>query len=171
LYKEVQAANPDDLVNGLQTVLRGYEKEKRWPSDEDFRKKIITKSLYTSKNSDRIKLVLESLNSTLSKETVDPGNLTIEHIMPQTLTPEWEQMLGNNSSQVKKELLHTLGNLTLTGYNREMANKPFDYKKGWYRDSNVSLNKYFEEIVAWNADEIKARADKLADIAIKLWPR
>jgi hypothetical protein len=91
--------------------------------------------------------------------------------MPQTLTPEWEQMLGNNSSQVKKELLHTLGNLTLTGYNREMANKPFDYKKGWYRDSNVSLNKYFEEIVAWNADEIKARADKLADIAIKLWPR
>jgi uncharacterized protein with ParB-like and HNH nuclease domain len=171
LYKDVQAANSDDLVKGLQTVLCGYEKEKIWPSDEDFRKKIITKSLYSSKNSDRIKLILESLNFTLSKEKVDPDNLTIEHIMPQTLTPEWEKMLGNNCSQVKKELLHTLGNLTLTGYNSELGNKPFDVKKIYYRSSNVSLNKYFEDIVAWNADEIKARADKLADIAIKVWPR
>jgi uncharacterized protein with ParB-like and HNH nuclease domain len=171
LYKEVQAANPDDLVNGLRTVLRGYEKEKIWPSDEDFRKKIITKSLYSSNNSDRVKLILESLNFTLSKEKVDSENLTIEHIMPQKLIPEWEKMLGNNYSQVKKELLHTLGNLTLTAYNRELSNSSFNIKKSWYRSSNVSLNKYFEDIVDWNADAIKSRADKLADIAIKVWPR
>lgn len=171
LYREVKVANPNDLVNGLRTVLIGYEKAKIWPSDEDFRQKIVSKSVYSSTNINRVKFILASLADSLSKEKVDPQNLTIEHIMPQKLNSQWKAMLEQNSGQVHKELLHTLGNLTLTAYNGELGNKPFDEKKSIYLQSNVSLNKYFTNITHWNTEEIKRRADKLADIAIQVWPR
>ncbi|MFM6395310.1 MAG: DUF262 domain-containing protein [Planktothrix sp.] len=171
LYREVKTANPNDLVDGLRTVLIGYEKTKIWPSDEEFREKFVTKPVYSSTNINRVKFILASLADSLSKEKVDPQNLTIEHIMPQKLNPQWKAMLEQNYSQVHKELLHSLGNLTLTAYNGELGNKPFDEKKSIYLQSNVSLNKYFQNITHWNADEIKQRADKLADIAIQVWPR
>ncbi|HEY9297824.1 MAG TPA: HNH endonuclease family protein [Phormidium sp.] len=172
LYGEVKEANPDDLVEGLRKVLGGYEKTKIWPSDEEFRKGILNTPVYTSKGSnDRVKLMLESLTDLLSKEQVNKQNLSIEHIMPQTLNSQWKSMLGTNYADVHKQFLHTLGNLTLTGYNTEIGNKPFDEKKSIYLQSNVSLNKYFQDITSWNAQAIKERAQKLADIAIQVWPR
>lgn len=172
LYDEVKKANRNDLVEGLRKVLGGYEKTKIWPSDEEFRKGILNTPVYASKGSnDRVKLILESLTDSLSKEQVNKQNLSIEHIMPQTLNSHWKSMLGANSAEVHKQFLHTLGNLTLTGYNTEIGNKPFDEKKSIYLESNVSLNKYFQEITIWNAQAIKERAQKLADIAIKVWPR
>ena len=172
LYGEVKKANPDDLVEGLRKVLGGYEKTKIWPSDEEFRKGILNTPVYAPRGSnDRVKLVLESLTDLLSKEQVNKQNLTIEHIMPQTLNSQWKSMLGANSADVYKQFLHTLGNLTLTGYNTEIGNKPFEEKKSIYLQSNVSLNKYFQDITSWNAQTIKERAQKLADIAIQVWPR
>jgi uncharacterized protein with ParB-like and HNH nuclease domain len=172
LYGEVKKANPDDLVEGLRKVLGGYEKTKIWPSDEEFRKGILNTPVYAPRGSnDRVKLVLESLTDLLSKEQVNKQNLTIEHIMPQTLNSQWKSMLGANSADVYKQFLHTLGNLTLTGYNTEIGNKPFEEKKSIYLQSNVSLNKYFQDITSWNAQAIKERAQKLADIAIQVWPR
>ncbi|MEG4491493.1 HNH endonuclease family protein [Microcoleus sp. D3_18_C4] len=173
LYREVKAANPDDLVEGLRKVLGRYEKTKIWPSDEEFRKGILNTPVYAPRGSnDRVKLILESLTDSLSKEQVNKQNLTIEHIMPQNLkNSQWPSMLGANSAEVHKQFLHTLGNLTLTGYNTEIGNKPFDEKKSIYLESNVSLNKYFQEITIWNAQAIKERAQKLADIAIQVWPR
>ncbi len=172
LYGEVTAANPDDLVEGLRKVLGGYEKTKIWPSDEVFREGILNTPVYAlSGSNDRVKLILESLTDSLSKEQVNKQNLSVEHIMPQKLNSQWKSMLGANSADVHKKFLHTLGNLTLTGYNIEMGNKPFDEKKSIYLESNVSLNKYFQDITIWNAQAIKERAQKLADIAIQVWPR
>lgn len=172
LYVEVKAANPDDLVEGLREVLSGYDKTKIWPSDEVFRTGILNTPVYApSGSNDRVKLILESLTDSLSKEQVNKENLSIEHIMPQKLNSLWKSMLGANSADVHKQFLHTLGNLTLTGYNAEIGNKPFDEKKSIYLHSNVSLNKYFQDITSWNAQAIKQRAQKLADIAIKVWPR
>jgi uncharacterized protein with ParB-like and HNH nuclease domain len=172
LYREVTADNPDDLVEELRKVLGGYEKNKRWPSDEEFRQGILNTHVYApSGSNDRVKLILESLADSLSKEQVIKEKLTIEHIMPQTLNSQWKSMLGANSADVHKQFLHTLGNLTLTAYNTEIGNKPFDEKKSIYLDSNVSLNKYFQDITIWNAQAIKERAQKLADIAIQVWPR
>jgi hypothetical protein len=172
LYGEVKEANPDDLVEGLRKVLGGYEKTKIWPSDEEFRKGILNTPVYASKGSnDRVKLILESLTDFLSKEQVNKQNLSIEHIMPQKLNSHWKSMLGANSADVPNKFVHTLGNLTLTAYNPEIGNKPFDEKKSFYLQSNVSLNKYFQDITSWNAQTIKERAQKLADIAIQVWPR
>ncbi len=91
--------------------------------------------------------------------------------MPQTLTSEWKKTLGANYNSIKKKWLHTLGNLTLTGYNSELSNKRFDEKKKIYQESNVYLNKYFQKINDWNEESIKQRAEMLANTAIKLWPR
>jgi len=172
LYREVTKDNPDDLAEKLRQVLGGYEKTQIWPSDEEFRKGILNTPVYASKGSnDRVKLILESLADSLSKEQVNKQNLSIEHIMPQKLNSQWKSMLGASSADVHKQFLHTLGNLTLTGYNPEIGNKPFDEKKYIYLQSNVSLNKYFQDITSWNAQAIKERAQKLADIAIQVWPR
>ncbi len=90
--------------------------------------------------------------------------------MPQKLTKEWQKMLGAYSN-VHKKWLHTLGNLTLTGYNPELSNKPFEEKLPHLRSSNVTLNQYFRKIDTWNEEAIKSRAKYLANIAIKVWPR
>ena len=173
LYQEVKEKNPDDLVNGLREVLKSYDKAKVWPDDEAFRQGIITESVYTKSLSDRTKLILESLEASLTKEKVEPDNLTIEHIMPQTLTAQWKTMLGANYSTLHKKWQHTLGNLTLTGYNPELSNKTFAEKLSRLKDSNVTLNHYFRkvELDVWSEEEIKSRAEYLADIAIKVWPR
>jgi len=171
LYSEVQKKNPDDLLDGLHIVLMSYEGSKVWPTDDIFRQGLMTQAVYSNGSIDRVKLILESLEESLSKERVDPQNLTVEHIMPQKLTKEWQKMLEANYSNVHKKWLHTLGNLTLTGYNPELSNKPFKEKLIHLRSSNVTLNQYFRNVDVWNEEAFKSRAEYLADIAIKVWPR
>lgn len=171
LYTQVKDKNPDNLISGVRTVLISFEGNQVWPDDDAFRQGIIKQTVYSSSSSNRGKLILESLEESLSKERVDPQNLTIEHIMPQRLTKEWQKMLGENYSNVQKKWLHTLGNLTLTGYNSELSNKPFEEKLSHLRSSNVTLNQYFRNLDVWNEEAFQSRAEYLADIAIKVWPR
>ena len=172
LYNEVKQNQPDNLVKGLHHVLSSYSANKSWPKDNVFRKGIIEKSIYKKNDAPRVKFVLESLEKSLNKkEEVNTGNLTVEHIMPQTLTSEWKSSLGKDYQTIKSRWLNTLSNLTLTGYNSELSNKTFNTKKKIYQESNVSLNKYFQNVDVWNEDSIKKRAEKLADIAVKIWQR
>lgn len=174
LYNQVKDKNPDDLVSGLREVLISFEGNQIWPDDNEFRQVIIKESVYNSRSStanERVKLLLESIEASLSKERVNPENLTIEHIMPQKLSKEWQKMLGANYSNVHKKWLHTLGNLTLTGYNPEQSNKPFEEKLSYLRSSNVTLNQYFRDVEVWNEEAIQSRAEHLADLAVKVWPR
>ncbi|MGL6341152.1 MAG: HNH endonuclease family protein [Waterburya sp.] len=172
LYKEVKEENSDNLVEGLCRVLSNYDKTKIWPKNDDFRESIITKAVYKKNDTARVKLILESLEqSSNKKEQIKTGDLTIDHIMPQTLTSEWKKILGSDHNNIKKKWLHTFGNLTLTGYNSELSNKTFNEKKKLYQESNVYLNKYFQKIDNWNEESIKQRAEALANMAIKLWPR
>ncbi|MGB3403542.1 MAG: HNH endonuclease family protein [Microcoleaceae cyanobacterium] len=174
LYSLVKKENKSSTLDGLHTLLSSYEGTKVWPDDEIFRQGIINKIVYKSRSSTtlkQLKLVLESLEETLSKEKVDPTNLTIEHIMPQKLTKEWKDSLGKGSSTLHKKWLHTLGNLTLTGYNSELSNKSFELKLIELKQSNISLNKYFQNIEIWNEESIQKRAEYLAEIAIQVGPR
>lgn len=172
LYNEIKENNPGNLVKGLHTVLTKYTGNKAFPQDYAFRKGIIEKAIYKKSDVARVKFILERLEKSLNiKEEVNTENLTVEHIMPQTLTSEWKTILGSNHNNIKKKWLHTLSNLTLTGYNSELSNKRFDTKKKIYQESNLSLNKYFQKINIWNEDSIAKRAEQLADIAIKIWSR
>ena len=83
--------------------------------------------------------------------------------MPQELTSEWEVELGDQAQEVHQRLLHTIGNLTLTAYNRELSNKPFDEKKKILAKSNFALNESLTTYGTWDADSIGSRANALAD--------
>lgn len=171
LYSQVLQENSNDLVSGLRNVMLSFNGNKVWPEDDLFRQGIVSKNVYSNSSIDRAKLLLERIEETLSKERVDTHTLTIEHIMPQTLTDNWCLMLGENHNNIHKRWLNTLANLTLTGYNPELSNKPFHEKLKYLRDSNVTANHYFRSIEAWNEQALQKRAEDLANIAVKVWPR
>jgi hypothetical protein len=91
--------------------------------------------------------------------------------MPQTLTPEWFEMLGIDASEVHAEWLHTVGNLTLTGYNPELSNRPYQEKRRLFALSHFELNRHFGDYERWGAAEVQLRAQSMFTIAIQLWPR
>lgn len=119
----------------------------------------------------RTKLLLESLEQSFQHhEQVPFDNLTIEHVMPQSLTSWWRTHLGTDHDLTHDLLLHTLGNLTLTGYNPQLSNADFDEKKRIYAESHVSLNEYFAGVPTWKHADIVARSHHLADVALTIWP-
>jgi predicted transport protein len=102
------------------------------------------------------------------------NDYTIEHIMPQNenLSTEWRQALGVDWERVQKTWLHTLGNLTLTGYNSEYSDRPFVEKRdmnGGFKESPLLLNKELGAVEAWNEEAIIRRAEQLATRAVQVW--
>lgn len=161
-----QAREFDSLVEGVKETLR----TRNYPRDIEFRERFISSRLYTSGDRAKTKLILERLESSFgSKETVPYGNLSVEHVMPQTLTDWWKQHLGDGFEATHELMLHTIGNLTLTGYNSELSNDDFPDKRRRFKDSHLSLNKWFVDQQEWNEKTIRARAEALAERAISIW--
>jgi uncharacterized protein with ParB-like and HNH nuclease domain len=164
-----------DFASALREQLRRLpttSKSYFWPDDDEFRRSIVENTVKIDRS--RVKLLLGSLAEPLTKFQVKTDDLTLEHIMPQTLTDEWRTLLGANAEEVHKRWLNTLGNLTLTpsSYNSEMSNNSFSDKLSYLRTSALTLdNQYFKNVETWNVDEIQRRGKYLADIAVKVWPR
>ena len=110
------------------------------------------------------------VNQTKEEFTIKSSNLTVEHIMPQKLSPAWEKDLGKEHVSTHEKWLHTLANLTLTADNSSLSNKMFSEKKKLYQESKLNLNVYFDNLNIWNVDTLEERANKLADLAVKIWP-
>ena len=110
------------------------------------------------------------------KEKVNLSTLSIEHVSPQTTSnnaagKSWKAVLGENWAEIHEKYIHTLGNLTLTGYNPDLSNSSFDAKKKLLQQSHVELNTYFADIDVWNAEAILVRSRKLVEQVIRMWPR
>lgn len=168
LAYQVDATRPLESVRVAMARLRGSY---RFPADAEFKKALEEREIYGM----RICFdVLERLENHGSKEVTDTSRYTIEHIMPQNgdLSPEWRQMLGAEWIDVQRVWLHRLGNLTLTGYNSEYQDKPFEVKKttkGGFAESSVRLNKYVREQAEWTAREMDERGKALAARALSVW--
>lgn len=111
------------------------------------------------------KLLLTSIENQ-GKEHLYTGNLTIEHIMPQNqnMSTVWQRMLGEDWQMVKDKYLHTIGNLTLTGYNSELGDKPFAEKKEKLAEVHTKIVNLYEDVKnceVWNSETIERRADRL----------
>ncbi|MDU9719820.1 DUF262 and DUF1524 domain-containing protein [Helicobacter pylori] len=148
----------------------GYLKEKqRFPNNDEFKKLFITIDFY---HFQKREYFLERLENFERKERVYTHEYTTEHIMPQTLTEEWERDLGENFQAIHDKYLHTIGNLTKTGYNQEYGNKSFqekrDMEKG-FKQSPLRLNQGLRDLESFGEKEIEERANDLADWALKIW--
>jgi hypothetical protein len=128
-------------------------------------------SLYsTADKNARLRLILERLELSFdNKERGDLAGAQIEHVMPQTLTPEWRQEIGDEAESQWARLVHTLGNLTLTKYNAELSNNSYDQKRKAFLASHFELNRYFAHVSRWSPNAIRERGQQLAKGALKIW--
>ena len=145
----------------------------RWPADEEFRREFVRFQLYVPSRLKRTMLVLKSLDASFGdKETPEfTDGITIEHIMPQSLSDGWKTRLGINAKETHDQWLHTVGNLTLTGYNSDLGNKSFPYKKKKLRNSKFALSSAIQEFDEWNERAITTRGNELAKRALEIWER
>ncbi|MEU7750427.1 DUF262 domain-containing protein [Micromonospora sp. NPDC049171] len=150
---------------------------KHWATDASLRALVRTIPFYLNGRASQRSLVLRWLEESYdNKEPVALEKLTIEHVLPQTLSGEWAQMLAadldthETSDEAHEALVHTLGNLTLTGYNSELSNKPFAAKRIALAKSGVRLSREIADQQRWGGSEILARADALAERIITIWP-
>ncbi|OGU35003.1 MAG: hypothetical protein A3K13_05185 [Gemmatimonadetes bacterium RIFCSPLOWO2_12_FULL_68_9] len=149
---------------------------KYWPSDQALRQAFRTQPFYFQGRQEQKMLVFKRLEASYeSKEPVnwDESQLSIEHVLPQTLSDEWRAALsasGEDPDVVHDELLHTLGNLTITAHNPQLSNKPYERKQEILQGSHLELNRAISPAGRWGREEILARADELATRAIGLWP-
>ena len=148
---------------------------RRFPKDEEFKHHMSNRNLY---NFSRRSYWLRRLeNHHRTKEFVLPSEYTIEHIMPQNknLSQEWRVELGPEWRKIQEKYLHTLGNLTLTGYNPEYGDLTFKEKRDMenfgFRKSPLWLNEGLGDTNKWNEDAILKRAERLAERAVNVWAR
>ncbi|MCK0499853.1 DUF262 and DUF1524 domain-containing protein [Helicobacter pylori] len=165
----------DEYFKSLKAHFGSLTEKQRFPNNDEFKDLFITIDFYHFKKN---RYFFERLENFDTKEPVNTKGLTVEHIMPQTLTEdtelteEWERDLGENFKEIHDKYLHTIGNLTLTGYNSTYSNKSFqekrDMEKG-FKDSPLRLNQGLRDLESFGEEEVKKRANDLADLALKIW--
>lgn len=98
---------------------------------------------------------------------------SIEHIMPQKLSSDWKNELGNNYQRIHENYVNSLGNLTITGYNSKYSNRSFQDKqnmeKGFKESHFVNLNKLPARSDKWGEAEIIERTNQLITSALEIW--
>ena len=163
----------DRYLDSLKECLLQFKGYRRFPDDDEFARELAVRDLY---NFPRRSYWLRRLENDDHKERVFIDEYTIEHIMPQSenLPLAWQDELGPNWQRIHSTKLHSIGNLTLTGYNSEYSNKPFSEKrdmKGGFKESPLRLNKGLGIVERWDENAIDSRAERLATDAVRIWGR
>lgn len=166
------------FIDALKYSVLSKTGKSRFPTDHDFAEKFIAYELYNAKPNTR-KYFFERLENYNNRERIavedqiDNGELTIEHVMPQTLTKEWKESLGEKWELIHSKFIDTIGNLTLTAYNSDYSNLMFAKKKTLadkgFDYSKLSLNAYIKTCGTWSETQITERAAKLYSWAEKIW--
>lgn len=166
------SVNKEKYLESIQAQFLLLPSYRRFPGDAEFEREIQRRDLYHMRSKS---YWLRRLENHGRKEPFQIESLTIEHVLPQNenLSPAWRTMLGAEWQRVQSTYLHTLGNLTLTGYNPELSDRPFLEKRdmeGGFKDSPIRMNQELGKLEAWNEEAIQARAAKLAAKAVQVWP-
>ncbi|SEA43145.1 Uncharacterized conserved protein, contains ParB-like and HNH nuclease domains [Bowdeniella nasicola] len=178
-YRELTRlkGDSDSFVDVLAYLLRRRTRTGTFPADAAFTEALRTRDFYKTKREWRNYLFecLENLNSRDSRDIVkrlEDGELSVEHIMPQTLTDSWRRDLGAEADVIHENWLHRLGNLTVTGYNSKYSNVSFKKKQSienGFLDSPYRLNRELKTAEVWDLDAMEARTDRLVNDALKYW--
>ncbi len=172
ILRKMPEDNANNYIKSLNATLLGLPFHRRCPKDDEFKEALLKKDIYTAQSGRICKYMLRKLENYGHKEPINVDDYTIEHVMPQTLTSAWRKELGEDFGEIHEKYLHTIGNLTLTGYNPEYSNRSFkekrDMEKG-FRQSHLYLNESLARVDQWNEDTIRARSAELAEKACEIW--
>ena len=173
LYNKVfsQKRNKELYYDSIVSFMFQMTYKDAIPSDDNFRYALIHNNLYQKHA--LCNFILDKLENQ-GKEKILTDSLSVEHIMPQNknLSTAWQEMLGDNWFEDRDKWLHTLGNLTLTGYNSELGDKPFDEKKALIEEKKTKVVFLYQDVQdkkEWNASTIESRANRLAESALQLF--
>ncbi len=156
------------------------------PAFNGFRRNIETinalkeKDVYNIKPKNRTYLLERLENFQNNERVIIEGNsdITIEHIFPQNPDPKWKLELETDEYNfIKENYLNTMGNLTLSGNNGKLSNKPFiekremnvDGREQGYKFSRLWLNRDLKEKSKWHKEEIQKPTEIIADRFLRVW--
>lgn len=179
LYRNSGRLSTDNYAHDVENTLCALKSNYRFPDDDEFRREIEFKNLYQTRTCNYLLRKLENFGTT-EKIVLPNLKITVEHILPQNenLSDEWRTMLGDDWQHVQNRWLHTLGNLTLSGYNSSLSDRPFTEKRDLEMDGQkvglgsgrFQLNQSVKDRLVWDEDAICERAATLSQRALKVWP-
>ncbi|MBQ0163615.1 MAG: DUF262 domain-containing protein [Bacteroidales bacterium] len=181
VLNHISKAGSDSVPSYLKVLTYVLLKKGRssvFPTNEEVAGDFVSRQVYKMPTNQRM-FILERMENRDNNERHDvvkeltEKNITIEHIMPQTLSDEWKATLGADWERIHQQYLHTMANLTLTGYNSQYSNLTFakkrDMEKG-FKDSAFRLNNYVKSCEQWTEAELKQRQQELLLVFMNLWP-
>ena len=170
--------NANSYVQKFIYALLSKKESGRFPDDKEFTEALATKQVYQMRGKYKAYLFerFENYGTIETKDVythLDNNVYTIEHIMPQHLTPAWTESLGENYAEIHSTWLHRLANLTLTGYNPNLSNKTFtekrDAEEGGYKASGLKMNQKISNKNSWGLHELEERSSEMIALAMKIW--
>lgn len=177
LYDKVEHEN---YLVSIQKSLMQRIGVQRFPRNTETINALKEKDVYNIKPKNRTYLLerIENFQNTEPVIIESNSDITIEHIFPQNPDPKWKIELGSDEyNYIKENYLNTIGNLTLSGNNGKLGNKPFtekqvmnvDGKEQGYKFSRLWINRDLKEKTKWGKEEIELRANQIAERFIKIW--
>ena len=169
----------DNYVEKLKYALLSKKERARFPDDEEFKAAFAERPVYLMNSKTKIYILerFENFGTSEDKDVYrhcDDGTYSIEHIMPQHLTPVWQKELGDDYEQIHELWLHRMANLTLTAYNSKYSNSSFTEKKtmqNGFDDSGIRMNTWIAKKDKWTLKEIEERNEHLMGRALMIWVR
>lgn len=179
LHKEIVRYDKttDNYLEKFKFAMLSKKERTRFPDDKEFLETFISKPVYlmNSKNKQYLFERLENYGTKEDKSVwshLDNGDYSIEHIMPQHLTPAWVESLGDGYADIHESWLHRIANLTLTAYNSKYSNNTFLEKRDMtngFKDSGIRMNQKISQKTSWGLSEMEERSAELQKIAAQIW--
>lgn len=179
LHKDIMRydGTDDNYVAKLKYTLLAKKERARFPTDAEFAEAFATRPIYLMNSKNKIYVLerLENFGTAEDKDVYrhfDDGTYSIEHIMPQHLTPAWVKDLGEDYLAVHEAWLHRIANLTLTAYNSKYSNSTFAEKKtmkNGFLESGIRMNQLIAQKDIWTLAELEERSARLSGRALEIW--
>lgn len=179
LHREITRyeGNDEGYVEKFKYALLSKKDRARFPDDDEFAERFTERQIYQMNSKNKIYIMerLENYSTIEDKDVYchcDDGTYSIEHIMPQHLTPAWIKALGEDYEEIHEMWLHRIPNLTLTAYNSKYSNSTFEEKKSMkngFEDSGIRMNTYIAKKDKWTLDELEERNQYLMGRSLEIW--
>jgi len=180
LHREIMRydGTDDNYVEKFKYALLTKREKARFPEDAEFIAAFEAKPVYLMNSKNKIYILERFENSGTAEDKdvyrhCDEGTYSIEHIMPQHLTPAWQRELGEDYELIHEQWLHRIANLTLTAYNSKYSDSSFTEKKttkNGFADSGIRMNFWVAQQDKWTLEELEARNNYLMTRALEIWP-